>query len=29
MPVDVTVELENLGIDVCLDLADLAKFIKN
>lgn len=29
MPVDVTAELENLGIDVCNDLADLAKIIKN
>jgi hypothetical protein len=29
MPVDVTEELKALGIDVCLDLKDLAKIIKN
>ena len=29
MPVDVTEELKALGIDICLDLKDLAKIIKN
>jgi hypothetical protein len=29
MPVDVTEELKALGIDICLDLKDLANIIKN